>query len=172
MNRRAERWRSECRWAWLNLRARGWRAGLAIALLAVALGANAIVFSAADSIVFHRTPFADGGRLVEIHQRDPLTGRPGDAFISAALFDEWRRQTDLFTSVHGFLYKNLFLSVLGIAGAIAASRWVQSQLFGVRATDPGIIVAVTIGVAAAALLSTWQPARHAARIDPKALLRN
>ena len=113
MSGRAERWRSEWRWAWLNLRARGWRAGLAIALLAVALGANAIVFSAADSIVFHRTPFADAGRLVEIHQRDPRTGRPGDAFMSAALFDEWRRQSDLFTSVHGFLYKNLFLSGQG-----------------------------------------------------------
>jgi ABC-type antimicrobial peptide transport system permease subunit len=63
-------------------------------------------------------------------------------------------------------------AILGIAGAVAAGRWAQSQLFGVSAGDPGIIAVVTLGVAAAALLATWQPARHAARIDPRTLLKN
>jgi ABC-type antimicrobial peptide transport system permease subunit len=63
-------------------------------------------------------------------------------------------------------------AILGIAGAVAAGRWAQSQLFGVSAADPGIIAVVTLGVAAAALLATWQPARHAARIDPRTLLKN
>lgn len=88
MSRRAERWRCECRWAWLNLRARGWRAGLAIALLAVALGANAIVFSAADSIVFHRTPFADAGRLMEMHQRDQPNAIVSETFATRYWLNE------------------------------------------------------------------------------------
>jgi ABC-type antimicrobial peptide transport system permease subunit len=63
-------------------------------------------------------------------------------------------------------------AALGISGAIAASRWAQSQLFGVSATDPVTLALVTLAVAATALLATWQPARQAARIDPKVLLKN
>jgi hypothetical protein len=63
-------------------------------------------------------------------------------------------------------------AALGIGGAIAASRWAESQLFGVRATDPSTIALVTLGVVATALLATWHPARQASRIDPKVLLKN
>lgn len=74
-----------------------------------ALSAISIMFSVADSVVFHRLPYADAERLVEI-QRDTGRGRGGSAFLSAALLDEWRDQSDLFTGVHGFLTKTLFLS--------------------------------------------------------------
>lgn len=63
-------------------------------------------------------------------------------------------------------------AILGVAGAIAAGRSLQSQLFGVQATDPATLVIVTAGVIATALLATWQPARQAARVDPKLLLKN
>jgi putative ABC transport system permease protein len=113
MGRRSERWGTEFKWALRNLRARGWRAPLAAALLAVALAANSLVFSAADSLVFHRVPYRDAERLVEIQQRDPRTGRPGGSFVSVALLDEWRKQTDLFTGVEGHLTKIIFLSGSG-----------------------------------------------------------
>jgi putative ABC transport system permease protein len=63
-------------------------------------------------------------------------------------------------------------AVLGVGGAIAASRWTQSQLFGISATDPMTIALVTGGVVITALLATWQPARQAARVDPKMLLKS
>ncbi len=63
-------------------------------------------------------------------------------------------------------------AALGIGGAIAASRWAESQLFGVRAADPATLTLVTLGVVATALLATWHPARQATRIDPKELLKN
>jgi ABC-type antimicrobial peptide transport system permease subunit len=63
-------------------------------------------------------------------------------------------------------------AAVGVGGAIAASRWAQSQLFGVSATDPMTIALVTAGVVVTAVLATWQPARQAARIDPKLLLKN
>jgi putative ABC transport system permease protein len=62
-------------------------------------------------------------------------------------------------------------AVIGVAGAIALSRWMQSQLFGVRSTDPLTLVAVTLGVVLVGLLATWQPARQASRVDPKELLK-
>jgi putative ABC transport system permease protein len=96
-----------------NLRSRGWRATLSMFLLAVALSANAVVFSVADSLVFRRLPYPDADRLVEIQRVEPGTGRANHSTMSAALLDEWRRQTDLFASVHGYLTKTLFLSGAG-----------------------------------------------------------
>ena len=135
MSRAAERWRTELRWALRNLRARGWRAPLAAALLAVALAANSLVFSTADSLVFHRVPYRDAGRLVEIQQRDPRTGRPGGSFLSVALLDEWRKQTDLFTSVQGSLTKVIFLSGSGEPELVQAAD-VTVGLFELLGASP------------------------------------
>jgi ABC-type antimicrobial peptide transport system permease subunit len=63
-------------------------------------------------------------------------------------------------------------AIIGIAGAIGASRWLQSQLFGISATDPATLALVTLGVIATALVATWQPAHQASRVDPKVLLKN
>jgi hypothetical protein len=62
-------------------------------------------------------------------------------------------------------------AAVGTAGAYWGSRWIESQLFGVSRSDP-LTYAVVIGiVAAAALIATWLPARHAGRIDPAITLR-
>jgi hypothetical protein len=62
-------------------------------------------------------------------------------------------------------------AVVGLGLAFAASRWVESQLFGVSPTDPVTYALATVGVVAAALLATWSPARQAARVDPAVTLR-
>lgn len=62
-------------------------------------------------------------------------------------------------------------AVAGIAAAIAASRWIQSQLYGVQALDPLSIGAVAAGVVVVALLATWRPAHRAANVDPTLRLR-
>ena len=54
----------------------------------------------------------------------------------------------------------------GALGAFALRRAIESQLFGVSATDPIVLSAVTGLLAAAALLACALPARRAARIDP------
>jgi putative ABC transport system permease protein len=61
--------------------------------------------------------------------------------------------------------------VLGLAGAFALTRLMSSLLFETSATDPGILIAVTILLVAAALLAGALPARKAARIDPLIALR-
>jgi hypothetical protein len=120
MTRISDQLGTDGRWAWRNLRARGWRASFAIVLLAVALAANAIVFSVADSIVFHRIPYPEADRLVEIQRRDPRSGR-GDSLMSADLLDQWRQQTDLFSGVHGSLTKSLFLAGNGEPEIVATA---------------------------------------------------
>ncbi|MFN7960504.1 MAG: ADOP family duplicated permease [Thermoanaerobaculia bacterium] len=60
--------------------------------------------------------------------------------------------------------------LLGLAGALAAGRLLQSQLFGIRAHEPWALATVAAALAAAALLSAYGPAQRAARIEPARLL--
>lgn len=100
----------EALWAWRSVRGRARRAVLSAAIVGLSLGAATLVFSTADSLVFRRVPYADPDRLVEIRSVDPRSGDLGDAFLSAPLLEEWRKQRDLFVGVQGYLTKAVFLT--------------------------------------------------------------
>jgi putative ABC transport system permease protein len=60
--------------------------------------------------------------------------------------------------------------LLGAAGAWLLRRSLQSQLFGVTATDPLVLAAATFLLALVALGASALPARRASRIDPASVL--
>jgi putative ABC transport system permease protein len=60
---------------------------------------------------------------------------------------------------------------VGLAAALAAARLMRSLLFGVSATDPLTLAAVTLFLAAVALLASYLPARRATRVTPTEALR-
>jgi hypothetical protein len=62
-------------------------------------------------------------------------------------------------------------SAVGLAASAGLSRLVRAQLFGVSPVDPSTYSIVAISVVATAIIATWQPARHAARVDPSTTLR-
>ena len=62
-------------------------------------------------------------------------------------------------------------TICGIAGALAASRVLASELHGVSSTDPAIYAGVTLIVAAVTLLACYVPVRRATAVDPIAALR-
>lgn len=62
--------------------------------------------------------------------------------------------------------------LIGIGGALAAGRFVQSRLYNVGATDPVTMIGVPLVLATVALLACWWPARRAARVDPAVTLRS
>ena len=62
--------------------------------------------------------------------------------------------------------------VLGIAGAVALTRFLSSQLYGVTATDPRTLGAVSLCLFLVALLACYGPARRASRVDPMTALRH
>jgi ABC-type antimicrobial peptide transport system permease subunit len=62
--------------------------------------------------------------------------------------------------------------VIGMAAALALSRYLESQLFNVSARDPEVFVGVAAVLLGVALASTFVPARRALRIDPARVLRD
>jgi len=61
--------------------------------------------------------------------------------------------------------------LVGLIGALAISRTLQSLLFGLRANDPLTLAVVVAALVLVALLSCYIPARRAAKVDPIVALR-
>jgi putative ABC transport system permease protein len=61
---------------------------------------------------------------------------------------------------------------LGLVGALAAGRLLRGLLYQVTATDPAILTAVVLLLAAVALAASLVPAWRATRIDPMQALRS
>jgi putative ABC transport system permease protein len=95
-------------------------------------------------------------RVREIGIRLALGARPGQ--IRALILS------------HG-LQLLLIGSGIGLLGAIAISRALQTVLFEVGGLDPRIYLGVGVLLFAATLLACWLPARRASRVDPIVALR-
>lgn len=61
---------------------------------------------------------------------------------------------------------------IGVLIALAVSRVISSQLFGVRATDSITFILTPLVLAAVALLASYVPSRRAANVDPVQALRH
>jgi ABC-type antimicrobial peptide transport system permease subunit len=79
---------------------------------------------------------------------------------------------DVLRMILGQGLRTIFIGVgIGIAGALALTRTVESLLFGVKPTDPLTFAGVTLLLVAAALLACYIPARRATKVDPMVALR-
>jgi putative ABC transport system permease protein len=61
--------------------------------------------------------------------------------------------------------------LVGLTGAFAATRLLNSLLFGVGASDPVTFIGIVLLVSAVAFIAAWVPARRATRVDPIIALR-
>jgi putative ABC transport system permease protein len=60
---------------------------------------------------------------------------------------------------------------VGLVGAFAGARYMQSMLFGIEPRDPATFVAVAIAFAVVAMFASYLPARRATKVDPMVALR-
>jgi ABC-type antimicrobial peptide transport system permease subunit len=63
-------------------------------------------------------------------------------------------------------------AVLGLAAALGLTRFMNSLVYGITATDPVTFVLVLAILTGTAILAVFIPARSAARMDPMLALRD
>ncbi|MGC4053531.1 MAG: FtsX-like permease family protein [Paludibaculum sp.] len=62
--------------------------------------------------------------------------------------------------------------IIGLAASAGVTRTLSTLLFGVKPMDVGTYAVVSAGLAAAALLACYLPARRATSVDPASALRS
>ena len=98
-----------------------------------------------------------------------VTERTHEIGVRIALGAERRQVLGLV--IRQGLSMTLLGTVVGVAGAIALSRFIQGLLFGVTATDPITFVVVISMLLAVAAIACYVPAWRATRVDPTQALR-
>jgi predicted permease len=83
------------------------------------------------------------------------------------------QRKDVLRLVVGQGLKLTFVGLgIGVAGALALTRYLSSQLYGIKPDDPLTFFAVSLLLLAVALLSAYIPARRATKVDPMVALRH
>jgi putative ABC transport system permease protein len=62
-------------------------------------------------------------------------------------------------------------SMLGLGGAWATGRFLESRLYNLEPTDPSTLVIAVIALLLVASIASWLPARRAGRTDPLETLK-
>ena len=82
------------------------------------------------------------------------------------------RPVDVFRMVFGEGFRLMVIgTVLGLLGAVGASRLLRSLLFGTGPADAATFVGVVALLVSVAAIACSIPARHATRVDPITTLR-
>jgi putative ABC transport system permease protein len=102
------------------------------------------------------TSYAVSRRRTEIGIRMALGAQPGGVVVMVL------RRVAILVGVG---------TVVGVAAALWASKFVATLLYGLQPRDPSTLVAAVLVLATIGAAAGWLPARRASRIDPARVLR-
>jgi putative ABC transport system permease protein len=94
----------DIRYALHTLRRSPGYACMCVAVLALAIGANAAIFSVLDSVILEALPYPHVDRLVFVWERFPNMPPPisDRMFVAHRNFEEWQRQATVFETMAAF----------------------------------------------------------------------
>ena len=108
---------------------------LAVATLALGIGANTVIFSVVNAVLLRALPFSEPGRLVTLWERNPEQGYEENA-VSPPNFVEWRQQSRAFERLSAFTFDaSLNLSGGERPEPVHATR-VTADLFATLGVEP------------------------------------
>src|SRR5215212_6485429 len=84
-------------------------AAAAIVTLAIAIGANAAMFSILYGVVLQPLAFRDPGRVVRVFETDNHNGSPREG-SSMPDFEDWKRQQRVFSGIAGISSRTVNLT--------------------------------------------------------------
>src|SRR5277367_3531817 len=110
--------------------------GIALAALALGIGANTAIFSAVEGVLLRPLPYADPGQLVMLWEDASYVGFPQNN-LSAADYVDWRAQNEVFTDVVAIRYANASFNGEQ-APEQALGRRVTPNFFDVLGVQPAL----------------------------------
>ncbi|HTR38560.1 MAG TPA: ABC transporter permease [Bryobacteraceae bacterium] len=120
---------SDVRSAFRTLRRDPGLSAIAIATLALGIGANTAIFSVFDGILLRPLGYGDESRLVAIHEVVPMFSRIAPRLpVNAMHFEDWRRNVHAFGQIALISGITLNLTAAGEPERVAAAR-VSPSLF-------------------------------------------
>ena len=110
---------------------------VAIAVLALGIGANTAIFSVVNAVLLRPLPFDDPSRLVQIWHVPPPKAFPGMTrfSVSAANYLDWKQQNHVFEKTAIYTYDQYDLTVGDKPQSLAAAA-VESTFFPVLGVQP------------------------------------
>lgn len=91
----------DLRSAWRSLLSNPGFSLVVVLTLALAIGANAAMFSALQAVLFNPLPFEDPDRLVVLGEYSPTIDTQ---FVSPITYDDWKSRNDVFSEIAAFRY--------------------------------------------------------------------
>jgi len=109
---------------------------VAIATLALGIGANSAMFSIVNAVLLRPLPFPQASRLVQIFAADSASGRRTDV-VSYPDYEDWRAAAAAFDSMSAFVTRSLLVSNGQTADLVLGAR-VAPSIFDTLGVQPAI----------------------------------
>src|SRR5436190_1072910 len=108
---------------------------VAVATLALGIGANTAIFSLVDGVLLRPLPFPDAERIIYIEGKNPAAGitESNTSFLD---FTDWSQQTDLFASTAAYWTGEAHLGADGAEPERVPRAGVTAGFFSVLGVQP------------------------------------